>query len=199
MTKKRNYLLFIIFLICIFMMAYGIKGTSAWFSGVDKNNDSIITTGVVDVNINTVGQSTPQLEAGKDFQEVLHFCARNDSNGPVKLRGSIVPIQSDDDLIDQVLVKVILNPTGMPGNYGTQNSVLFEDVPLADLIGTNGLILVDPTTIPTGEQPFTPEKKVCYGLQIRLMPTAGNEMVGRSIRFNLVLNSSQWNSPGWSE
>lgn len=199
MTKKRNYLLFFILLFCIFMMAYGIKGTSAWFTGADKNNDSIITTGVLDVFISDVEQSTPQLEAGKDFQEVLRFCARNDSNGLVKLRASIVPLQSDDDLIDQVQVKVIMNPSGMPGNYGAQNSIVFEDIPLANLIGTNTLFLLDSTTTPSGELPFAPEKQVCYGLQVKLMPTAGNDMVGRSIRFNLVLNSSQWNSPGWSE
>lgn len=199
MAKKRNYLLFSILIFSFIMMAYGIKGTNAWFSGLNKETGNIITTGVLDLSISYVEQSTPQLEAGKDFQEVLRFCARNNSNGLVKLRASIVPLQNDDDLIDQVQVKLVMNPLGMPGNYGSQNMILFEDIPLANLIGTNALFLLDSTTIPSGELPFAPEKQVCYGLQVRLVPAAGNEMVGRSIRFNLVLNSSQWNSPGWSE
>ncbi len=199
MIKNRHYYLFSIIFIFIFLMALGIKDTSARFFGLNQDKGNIVTIGELNLEVKDVFQTTPILESGRGYQEVLHFCAQNGSRVPIKISSYLIPGQDDEDLIHQISVKVVQNPIGMTGNYGPLNSVIVTDIPLIDLLENNALILLDKSTILPEVVPFGTGKEICFNYYMRLLPSAGNDLLGSSLQFKVVINAAQWNNPDWRE
>jgi predicted ribosomally synthesized peptide with SipW-like signal peptide len=128
---KKNLILPVLTLLLIAVLAYGVSGSAAWFSDTAVIETNVINTGTVDLALSDVYGTTPVLEPGGDYMEILRFCAVNQGSTNLKWRGQFTDIQAPAGLMDQILISVIINPTGdFSGNYGPAMTVWFMDVPI---------------------------------------------------------------------
>jgi predicted ribosomally synthesized peptide with SipW-like signal peptide len=196
---KKNLILPVLTLLLIAVLAYGVSGSAAWFSDTAVIETNVINTGTVDLALSDVYGTTPVLEPGGDYKEILRFCAVNQGSTNLKWRGHFTDIQAPAGLMDQILISVIINPTGdFSGNYGPVMTVWFMDVPIQELAQPNGYLLLDPGTNP---EPFKPADKTCYTILARLGSTATNTYQQAVFSATLQLNATQWIStdPDWIE
>ena len=196
---KRFLVLSFLFLLLIVVMAYGVSGSGAWFTDQVRLENNSITTGNLDLVISDVTQSTPTLEPGGDYQELLRFCLKNGGSYDLKWRGILTGIQAPDGLADQILIRVMINPeSGFSGNYGRTKTIWFKNQPANTLMAPNSELLVDASTT---SEPFKPNDRACYSFQAKLAESAGSEFEKKSFHATLQLDATQWISTAseWSK
>jgi len=198
---KKNVILSFLTLLLIVVLAYGVSGSYAWFSDTAVIESNIINTGTIDLAFSDVFRTTPNLEPGGGYTEILRFCAINQGTFDLKWRGQFTNIQTAEGLADKILISVIINPTStFSGNFGPSNTVWFEDVPIQELAHPNDYLILDPSNNP--DEPFKPSDKICYSFLARLSSTATAETAQQAdFSGNLALNATQWIStdPDWVE
>lgn len=190
---KRSYLIF--FISIFLVMAYGMTGTGAWFTDQVMIEDAAVTTGNLDLVLSDITKFTPALEPGGDYKEALRFCAKNNGTYTMKFRGVLANIVAPSGMAEKILVKAVMNPVGLAGNYGPANTPRFENVPVAELMAANTHILLDSTVA----EPFKKDDFICYSIQAKLSSAAGNAYQSKTFSANLILDATQWINPGWSE
>jgi len=196
---KKYFILSILTLFMILVLVYGVSGSYAWFTDTAMIEGNIINTGTIDLAISDVSRTTPLLEPGGGYTEILRFCAINNGNFNMKWRGHFTNIQAPEGLTGKILISAIINPTStLSGNYGPTKKLWFADVPIQELAQINDYLVLDPGTT---TEPFKPSDKVCYTFMARLSSTATNNYQQANFSANLALNATQWIStdPDWAE
>ena len=196
---KKNIILTVLTLLLIIVLAYGVSGSAAWFTDTAVIETNIINTGTIDLAFSDVYRTTPLLEPGGGYSEILRFCAINNGTFNLKWRGQFTNIQAPEGLTDKILISVIINPAStFSGNYGPAMTVWFVDVPIQELAHPNGYLVLDPGTYP---EPFKPSDRICYSFLASLDSTATNTNQQAVFTANLELNATQWisNDPDWNE
>ena len=196
---KKYFILSILTLLLIVVLVFGVTGSAAWFTDTAVIEANIINTGTIDLAFSDVYRTTPLLEPGGGYTEILRFCAVNQGTFNLKWRGQFTNIQAPEGLADKILISVIINPDStFSGNYGPVGAVWFMDVPVQQLASPNSYLLLDAST---NSEPFKPSDKVCYTILARLGSTATNTYQQAVFSANLELNATQWIStdPDWAE
>jgi len=197
---KKHFILSILTLLLIVVLVYGVTGSAAWFSDTAVIEANVINTGTIDLAFSDVHRTTPLLEPGGGYTEILRFCAINQGTFNMKWRGQFTDIKTPKGLTDKILISVIINPTSnLSGNYGPTKKVWFKDVPIQKLSQINEYLVLDPGT---NTEPFKPSDKICYSFLASLSSTATTKTYQQAVfSANLELNATQWIStdPDWAE
>jgi predicted ribosomally synthesized peptide with SipW-like signal peptide len=196
---RHPLIYFLLFSALLAVMAAGMTGTGAWFTDQVSIDNNSITTGSINLTATDVEKSTPILEPGGNYQEVLRFCVKNTGTYNMKWRGIFTAVKASDGVEDKLLIKAIINPSKkFSGNYGPEDTVWFNDVPASALKSGNVFILLDSST---NTEPFKPEDRVCYSFQAKL--TSGADNLTKKITYtaNLQLDATQWinTDSNWSK
>ena len=163
---------------------------------IDNNS---ISTGDIDLGLSDVRGSTPTLEPGGDYKEMLRFCVINEGSFNMKWRGLFTKVNAPDGMTDKILIAAISNPESeFAGNYGGPAKVLFFDEPVSSLVTPNPYLLLDPST---NAEPFKPKDKVCYSILAKLLSNAGSSLEQADFSASLQLNATQWinSTEKWTE
>ncbi len=196
---KKYIILSILTLFLMAVLVYGVSGSAAWFTDSAVIEGNIINTGNLDLTFSEVARTTPVLEPGGDYTEILRFCAINEGSINLKWRGRFTDIQAPEGLADKILISAVINPSStFTGNFGPPQAVWFVDVPIQELAHPNTYLVLDPGTSP---EPFKPSDKICYSFLARLSSTATNTFQEAAFSANLEVNATQWisNDPDWAE
>jgi predicted ribosomally synthesized peptide with SipW-like signal peptide len=196
---KRLIFPIVLILLLTGVMAYGISGTGAWFTDMATIDNNSISTGNIDLVLSDVRPSTPLLEPGGKFQEMLRFCITNGGSFNMKWRGIFTKVNAPEGMADQILISMVSNPENtFAGNFDSPGRVLFADVPVSSLVVPNTHLLLDPST---NKDPFKPKDKVCYSILARLNSTAGDSFKQSDFSASLQLNATQWinSTEKWTE
>jgi hypothetical protein len=188
--------LFLLSAFLLVVIVYGLTGTGAWFTAQAVIDNNVISTGNLDLVINNVSKASPPLEPGGDYKEILRFCAKNGGSYPLKWHGGFSGVQAPAGMAEKILVKAVVNPTGLAGNYGPANATRFENVPAAELMVENKHLLVSAEVYP---EPFKPNDVICYSIQAKLLGSAGNAYKAKTFTAQVQLDATQWNNPDWKE
>ena len=192
MFKKTLGLLVVIGAIAV--MIFGVIGTGAWFTGAEEITGNSITTGSLDLAVEGGPLTAADLEPGAGYADAGWFCVENVGDYDMKWRGWLYEVTDDNGLQNYLQAKAIITQDH-DGNYGpADDTVIFENVPITQLIGPNGyIVLNDPV------YPFAPDHKSCYYIQVKLVSTAPNTVQNSTLEAKFYIQGTQYINPGWSE
>ncbi len=177
-------------------MAFGLTGTGAWFTSAREINNNSISTGTIDLGVEGGPFTVQNLQPGADWRDVGWFCAANNGNYDMKWRGWIHDVNDPKDLRDFLHIRITMNPADHPGSYGPANTVLAEDVAFNDLLSnSNTILLLDESTISSGDPAFSPGASACYQIEAKLASDAGDAQQNSVLSGKLYLLGTQWIAP----
>lgn len=194
---------FSIFVILVTFISTGITGSGAWFSDQLSLDNNRISTGNIDLTVSDVIRSTPKLEPGGGFQEVLRFCLKNTGSYNMKWRGTFNSIQAPDGFLNFVEMRGFIKAEHETekqhkGEHEEDSTVWFKDQPLNTLLEPNHFMLYDASIT---SEPFKPGAQKCYSIEAKLTGGAGNSYLDTSLGATLKLDATQWinATDNWTE
>jgi predicted ribosomally synthesized peptide with SipW-like signal peptide len=175
------------------VLAIAAGATGAWFTSTVPIDDNEISTGTLTLALdpNTPGNGTPitlqNLQPGDGTANELHHRWNLINDGSLNLKYRIRAINTtaagNDDLYNQLRFKL--------GEYSSgPNKDLGTNLTLADL---EAGILIDSNVIPTA---LDTRVRTVF-VRPYLPTTAGDEVQGETVTFDIIFEATQTNNPGW--
>jgi predicted ribosomally synthesized peptide with SipW-like signal peptide len=174
------------------VLAYGAVGTGAWFTDSDTVPVSA-TAGVLDIDVRGPAAEGIELEGLVPDSTTGPYALEIFNQGDVDVKYRItVDETGGTGLLDHLRVTVstgncVGGPTGhddFPGQVA--------DVPVADLEVTSLLSIGGASGLPAGITH-------CWSFVFSMDPSVGNEAQGLDSTFDIVVEATQLDNPGWSE
>jgi hypothetical protein len=196
----KKYVLFVLGLGLLSVLAFGMTGSGAWFTSTLQMPNNVITSGTLKLGVEGGPFVAASMEPGAGWKDMGWFCVTNRGDYNAKWRAWIEDVKDRKGLSNYLRLRVTLNPHLDPplqtGNYGPQDTVLFEDVPFTDLLSAkNTNLLLDDTTIAPGDALFSPTSRVCYRVEAKLSADAGDEQQNGTLTARLHVLGTQWIAP----
>lgn len=194
---KKRWLTLLLAGSLIGVMAYGASGSAAWFTDQESIVGNTVTAGEVDISINPEGSTHPFT-----VSNLMPGDWTTNYNLGVYNSGSTVPVKyriTSDFVSDTAggfynLIQVRAGHTfaGTPGNWCQEGSGLIKyDGPLY-LLDVNS---IDDGISDTLGLNITHVWQFCFGLD----ESTTNVYQGASATFDIVVDATQEDNPGWSE
>jgi len=186
-------------------LAFGAASTGAWFTDTEKVEDSVLTTGELDLAVGTgqwdfsVGPLKPGNTAS-DYVTVGFLMVSNTGDYDMKWRGYITLDDNTGNLRDHLVVRCTLNPGDWAGSssltkYGPDDALLWTGIPLTDLMSVdNDYFLIGPAA-----EPFYTGHYAVYRIDVRLKETATNSQQNATLQADLNFQATQDNNTGWTQ
>lgn len=192
----KKYLPIMILIAALAVLAYGLIGSSAWFS-IETRTTGSISSGNFDLDVTGGPLDLQKLEPGAGYKAVGEFCLQNNGDYDMKLRAKLEGVTDPGNLRDYLSLKLVLKKlnTEDGNNYGGEHEdiVLFSDLAFSAWMdwNDNAKLLANEGDV------FAPGLKSCYKLYAQLSGDAGNDQVQKPIDFDLLINATQLINPGW--
>jgi hypothetical protein len=171
------------------ILAYGAIGSAAWFT----DSDSVAvtaTSGVVDIEGNPVSFTADDLMPGV-WSAPTEITIYNTGNSTTAVKFRITDqfgTESYAGFYDQIWVRLNQRFCG-----GIESTQVYEGL-LKDLEHTNAS-----ATNPNWTAGLPINITACYYVRFALASTAGNVFQNRTATFDLVIDATQPENPGWAQ
>lgn len=173
------------------VLGLGLTGTGAWFTDQETSTVSA-SAGTVDISLSgdagtslTVGNLMPGVES-----EPYSFNVYNSgSSVPVKYR--VTSSFAQNELLEDALRIRVEHGNCVSG--GISNVYDIESPTLVRNLNFNSSESIAPT------DSLAVNNTHCFELYFSLAPSAGNQFQGESATFNIVVDATQLENPGFNE
>lgn len=183
------------------VLVYGAVGSGAWFTDTARVpvTATAATIDIEAIGPNATGIALEDLAPGVTTEAYqLHVYNTGNSTVPVKYRitasEGVVTLVDDDSLFDALDVEVRHGHcvTGTPLGHDDTVGVVY-DGPLS------GLEVVSAQSITGPEGALPTNTTHCYSLTFSLDESVGNEAQGGTASFDIVIDATQLENPGFGE
>jgi hypothetical protein len=193
-VKLKTRLFLLIAIATLWIMAFGMLTSYAWFTDSVTSTGAVITTGTLDIEVTGGPLAAEYLAPGGDYVDMGSFCASNAGNVDLKYRGIFEASEhSANGMIAYMAMKVEQNIAGewvlLKEIDGDPESLTqYFIIPGQDPSIQNSYML---------EGSLTPAQQTCYRFWVKLSGTTPNEFQGSYVDYIFHVHATQTNNTGW--
>ncbi len=180
----------------LLIMVSGVIGTGAWFTDQDVLADNALAAGYLDVTLVRGGKTNApivleRIEPGQTYGPFPISIYNSSSTMPVKYR--FYAANAQGALLDEIeMVVAHSDCVSNPGDWTLDPSkIVFQ--------GKVSEFYADSLDHAVGDGTLDINATHCWMIRFNFDESAGNEYQGAWVAFDLVLDATQPDNPGWGE